>query len=419
MKQAVRLLIITLGLTAISFAGVTVSSPTNGSTVGSPVHVVASASSSHSITVMQIYVDNVSVYKTSGSKIDTQVAMSAGKHNVVVQAWDSAGTVLKQAVGISVTSTSTSGVTISSPSSGSTVGSPVHMVASASSSHPITVMQIYVDNVSVYKTSGGNIDTSVPMSAATHNVVVQAWDSAGTVLKQGMTITVTQTSTGLPSPPAGAVTKDNIDQMTGWQSCTTCAGAGGSGPTATFSMTQNVASPSLDGKSAQFFIGGTTAYSDALWWKQLGAVNAAKNFKYDLYFYLTTPQYAQALEFDSNQAIGTERFIFGTQCNIKTGSTVGHWDVWGNADGNWLSTGIACSMPAAFQWHHLTWEFKRTATQVTYVGFTYDGVTHYVNRTYTARPSSVNELNVAVQLDGDSAMQDYSEWVDKISLTYG
>ncbi|MGE5321941.1 MAG: hypothetical protein ACM3SW_03730 [Actinomycetota bacterium] len=416
MKQAVRLLMIIFGLAAISHAGVTVSSPTNGSTVGSPVHVVASASSSQPITVMRIYVDYVSVYKISGSKIDTLVPMSAGKHNVVVQAWDSAGTVLKQSLSINVTTAA--GVTVSSPTNGSTVGSPVHIVASASSNNPITVMRIYVDYVSVYKISGSSIDTSLAMSAAKHNVVVQAWDSAGTVYKQGMTITVTQTSTGLPTPPSSAITKSNIDQMTGWQSCSACAGAGGSGPVATFSMTQNVASPSLDGKSAKFFIGGTTSYSDALWWKQLGAVNTAKNFKYDLYFYLTTPQYAQALEFDTNQAIGTERFIFGTQCNIKTGSTVGHWDVWGNANGNWLSTGIACSAPSAFKWHHLTWEFKRTDTQLTYVGFTYDGVTHYVNRTYTARPSSVKELNVAVQLDGDSAMQDYSEWVDKISLTY-
>lgn len=317
---------------------------------------------------------------------------------------------------LGLTAMSFAGVTISSPT-GSTVGSPVHVVASASSSHPITGMRIYVDNVSVFFVASSKIDTSVTMSAAKHNVVVQAWDSAGNIFKNAMTITVTKTSTGLPAPPSTAVTKTNINQMTGWQSCTVCAGSGGSGPVATFSMTQNVASPSLDGKSAKFSIGGTKPYSDALWWKQLGAVNTATNLKYDLYFYLTTPQYAQALEFDSNQAIGNERFIFGTQCNIKTGK-VGHWDVWGNANGDWLSTGIACSAPAAFTWHHLTWEFKRTATTLTYVGFTYDGVTHYVNRTYTAKPSSSKELNVAVQIDGDSAMHDYSEWVDKISLTY-
>jgi hypothetical protein len=325
---------------------------------------------------------------------------------------------------LGLTAISFAGVTVSSPTNGSTVGSPVHVVASATSTHPITFMRVYVDNVSAYAIASAKIDTSIAMSAAKHSLIVQAWDSSGTVFKQALTITVsasapTPTPTpSLPAPPSTAVTKSNIDQMTGWQSCTACAGAGGNGPTAPISMVQNIVSPSLDGKSVKFSIGGTTPYSDALWWKQLGAANTAKNFKYDLYFYLTQPQYAQALEFDVNQAIGNERFIFGTQCNIKTGSTVGHFDVWGNANGNWISTGIPCSAPSAFKWHHLTWEFKRTATQVTYIGFTYDGVTHYVNRTYTARPSSVNELNVAFQMDGDSHMDDYSSWLDKISLTY-
>lgn len=328
-----------------------------------------------------------------------------------------------------LTAASFAGVTVSSPTNGTTTTSPVHVVAAATSTNPITAMRIYVDNVSVYLVSSSKIDTSVAMSKATHNVVVQAWDSTGAVFKQALTLTVSGTSPtptptptptpnpGLPVPPSTALTKVDIDQMTGWQSCTTCAGAGGNGPVASFSMVQNQVSPSLDGKSVKFSISGTTPYSDALWWKQLGAANTATNFKYDLFFYLTQPQLAQALEFDSNQGIGNERFIFGTQCNIKAAGG-GHWDVWGNANGNWLSTGIACSAPTAFVWHHLTWEFKRTATTLTFVGFTYDGVTHYVNKTYTARPSSVNELNVAFQMDGDSHMDTYSTWLDKISLTY-
>jgi len=316
------------------------------------------------------------------------------------------------------------GVTVSSPTAGTTQASPVHFVAAATSTSPITGMRVYVDNVSVYSIAAAKIDTYLAMSAATHNVVVQAWDSTGAVFKQALSLTVTATSPtptptpapapGLPVPPATAFTYSDIDQMTGWLSCTTCAGAGGSGPLATFSMLQNQASPSLDGRSVKFSLGGTTPYSDALWWKQLGAVNTATNFKYDMYFYLTNPAAAQSLEFDSNQANGLRRFIFGTQCNIRNG---GVWDVWGNANGNWISTGIACSAPAAFVWHHLTWEFTRTATQVIFIGFTYDGVTHYVNRTYTAAPSSVNELNVAFQMDGDFRQDPYSVWVDKVSLT--
>ena len=53
-----------------------------------------------------------------------------------------------------------------------------------------------------------------------------------------------------------------------------------------------------------------------------------------------------------------------------------------------------------------------------FVGFTYDGVTHYVNRSYPARSSTVHEMNVAFQMDGDSAMHAYSTWLDKVTLTY-
>jgi hypothetical protein len=283
-------------------------------------------------------------------------------------------------------------------------------------------MRIYVDNVSVYLISASKLDTSVAMASGTHNVVVQAWDSTGAVFKTPLTLTVNGTAPsptptpvpGLPAPPAGAVTKSDIDQMTGWESCTVCAGANANGPVAIYSMVENQASPSLDGRSAKFSISGSTPYSDALWWKQLGAVDTATHLKYDVFFYITNPGVAQALEFDNNQSNGVHKFIYGTQCNIKGG----HWDVWGNAAGNWISTGIACSAPTAFQWHHLTWEFTRTSTNVVFVGFTYDGVTHYVNRSYPARNSSVHELNVAFQMDGDFAMHAYSTWLDKVSLTY-
>ena len=323
---------------------------------------------------------------------------------------------------LALATASFAGVTVSSPTTGSTSTSPVHFVASATSTNPVTAMRIYVDNVSVYLISASKLDTSVAMASGTHNVVVQAWDSTGAVFKTPLTLTVNGTAPsptptpvpGLPAPPAGAVTKSDIDQMTGWESCTVCAGANANGPVAIYSMVENQASPSLDGRSAKFSISGSTPYSDALWWKQLGAVDTATHLKYDVFFYITNPGVAQALEFDNNQSNGVHKFIYGTQCNIKGG----HWDVWGNAAGNWISTGIACSAPTAFQWHHLTWEFTRTSTNVVFVGFTYDGVTHYVNRSYPARNSSVHELNVAFQMDGDFAMHAYTTWLDKVSLTY-
>ncbi len=177
-----------------AFAGVTVSSPTPGATSGSPVHFVASASSGHPIISMRIYVDNNSVFVTSSGSLNTSIPMSSGTHGVVVQAWDSAGAIYKSAETITVSGSapppSSSGVSVSSPTPGTTSSSPVHFVASASSSHPIISMRIYVDSNSVFVTSSGSLNTSVPMSSGSHSVVVQAWDSAGGIYKSAETITV-------------------------------------------------------------------------------------------------------------------------------------------------------------------------------------------------------------------------------------
>jgi len=218
----------------------------------------------------------------------------------------------------------------------------------------------------------------------------------------------------LSAPASAQTVKSAIQTMSGWQHCDACAGSGGNGPGASVTMAQHQSSPSMTGNSTRYTIASGTPYADGLWWKQLGAVNSATNLVYDLYFYIKTPQYSQALEFDANQANGNHRWIFGTQCNIGAG----HWDIWANASGKWTSTGIPCKAPSAYTWHHLTWEFKRSGGYVTFVAFTYDGVKHYINRSYPARTSGTNELNVAFQEDMRSNHVTYSTWLDKVSLKY-
>jgi acid phosphatase len=82
------------------------------------------------------------------------------------------------------------GVTVCSPAAGSTVASPVHFVAAAKSTHPITAMRIYVDNISKFTLNASSLDTSVALATGTHSVVVQAWDSSGAVFKTPLTIHV-------------------------------------------------------------------------------------------------------------------------------------------------------------------------------------------------------------------------------------
>lgn len=83
-------------------AGVTVCSPLAGSTDASPVHFAAAAKSTHPITAMRIYIDNVSRFTVDASSLNTLLAVASGTHSVVVQAWDTSGAVLKTALAIHV-----------------------------------------------------------------------------------------------------------------------------------------------------------------------------------------------------------------------------------------------------------------------------------------------------------------------------
>ncbi len=407
-----------LSLAGVAFAGVTVSTPTNGSTVGTPTHFVASASSGNPVTAMRIYVDNNNAYTVSSSKIDTYLSLSTGSHYIVIVAWDSAGASMAApgvSVNVSGTTSSGQGVLLWSPTDSSSWTSAVHFVASASSSAPITAMTVYSDGNGVFTTNSGSMDTYINLAAGQHYIVVQAWDSTGRVIAAPPK-TITVASSASTNIPSNATVISKIEAMSGWEHCDTCAGPGGNGASVPYSMTQYVSNPSMDGSSTHFWLGGSTPYSAALWWKQLGANNTASNFVYDVYFYMTSPNYSQALEFDVNQSVGGKKYIFGTQCNYRG---TGQWDVWDGLALLWRPTGIACAVPSAYQWHHLVWEFSRDSSgHANFIAVTLDGIKKYVNRTYSMGGSSVNEINVAFQMDGDYAEHNYDAWLDQIKLSY-
>ena len=300
------------------------------------------------------------------------------------------------------------GVTITTPGNGATVTSPVHVVASAASSSPIDAMRIYVDNASVYLVQGNRIDTNLTLSSGSHSMVVQAWDSKGAVFKTSRTITVTNTR------PTIKKVYSKIDQMLGWQSCDVCAGANGQGPATPHWQAQFQRSPSLDGASSEFFVGGSTPYAAALWWKQLGPLDTARFFVYDISFYFSDATAPQALEFDVNQSLNGKKYIFGTECDFKGAKM---WRIW-DYNLHWISTGIPCTALTPNRWHRLTWEFERTTAGKThFIAVTVDGVRKIVERYLTPQPSGAHELNVAFQMDGNSSMTDYHVWADNISLT--
>jgi len=319
---------------------------------------------------------------------------------------------------ILLTSSAFAGITVSSPANGAAVSSPAHVIASASSTNPIVAMRIYVDNASVYLTYSNRIDTFIPLSSGGHFVVVQSWDSTGQVSKTALNVSVGGAPPPPPPPPPASPSQakvfSNIDQMSGWESCDICAGPGGQGPTDTHWQAQFQTSPSQDGSSSQFFLGGSTPFSDALWWKQLGGIDSVRFFKYDVDFFFTDPNAPEALEFDVNQSVNGRKYIFGTECDFVG---VKQWRVW-DYYAQWQATGVPCTAMKPNTWHHLTWEFERTLdTHTHFIAVTVDGVRQMVNRYYRPGFSSVHELNVAFQMDGNANMTPYHVWLDKVNLT--
>ncbi len=369
---------------------------------------------SGTVTSLQVYVDGVMKYQANGGSVDTYVSLPAGSHYLVLQGWNQYGQYEKSGgVTFKVGGTS-SGVSVSSPSSGSTVGSPVKVAATATMSGTVTTMQVYVDGVLKFQGSGNTVNTYVSVGTGYHTAVVQSWNNYGQYSKSApIGFNVNSTSSGDTGAPASANTYWNIDQMAGWESCDQCSGPGGTGSSVPYSMSQYQGSPSMDGKSAVYWIGTGKAYSSALWWKQLGANAGVSHFQYDTYFYYTDPTAAQALEFDLNQSVGGYKYIFGTQCNIHG---TGQWDIWDNVNATWRATGISCPAPPTYKWNHVVWEFERVGGKLHFISVTLNGVKRYIDKYYAPTRVNASELNVAFQMDGNYQQKSYKVWLDKLTL---
>lgn len=88
-------------------AGVTVTSPANNATVGTPAIFVANATSTcpAGVAAVGVYANDKLVYTGQGSSINAPVTLGLGKQNVVVQEWDNCGGSEKTPVAVTVAGT--------------------------------------------------------------------------------------------------------------------------------------------------------------------------------------------------------------------------------------------------------------------------------------------------------------------------
>ncbi len=415
-----------------SFAGVTVSSPSNGGTVNSPVNYVASSTTgcSKGVASMGVYVDNQLQTVVNGHSMNTNVAIGTGSHKTVVQEWDYCGGSTYATVNITVGSGGQSGVTVRTPSNGATVSSPVGYAASATTtcSKGVASMGIYVNNVLTYTAQGSSLSTNLNLSSGQYHTVVEEWDHCGGAAYTPIDIIVSSGGGG------GGNEFTQLQASQGWIAygeyppkydiCTDC------GPGVTWSIKQHQGSPSMSGDSTEFSIGGTQPYSDVLFTNPLIGTHSSQgipdsdhkivpnlhNFTYDLYFYASNLSVSQVLEFDINHFFSGMGFTYGHQCNLGNGH---QWDIWDNVNKHWVHTGIACN-PVSNGWNHLTLEVERTSKdELLYKTITLNGATATLNKAYP-HYNCGNWYGVGVnyQMDGNSKQSAYSTYVDKFTFMY-
>ena len=195
-------------------------------------------------------------------------------------------------------------------------------------------------------------------------------------------------------------------------------------------MTQGIQSPSTSGASTKYTIGGNGPYWDVLFNNHLigdlssqgmpdsnrTLVPTLHNFTYDVYFFGANLGAAEALEFDLNQFFGGMGFIWGHECRIAGGN---EWDVWDNANGKWVPTGISCN-PNNNAWNHLTIQVQRTSNnQLLYQSITLNGATHTLNRYYNpGKTPGWYGVTVNYQMDGNSKQTPYEVFLDQLTVNY-
>jgi glycosyl hydrolase family 16/Big-like domain-containing protein len=209
-NQNKAILIVFLSALLCASAGavsVKVSSPVNGSTVGSPVKVAASASSANRITGWYIYVDNATVYHSGGyPSIAPLIALPSGKHSVTVRAWDSTGhyasAYLTLDVAVSAVSIAISPTTVSLLT-GQTKQFTASVAGTTNTGVTWSVNGVQGGNSTVGTISASGL-YSAPGTALSSPASVAARSIADSTKSALASVTVSSGSTSGPTPPPQA-----------------------------------------------------------------------------------------------------------------------------------------------------------------------------------------------------------------------
>ena len=210
-----------------------------------------------------------------------------------------------------------------------------------------------------------------------------------------------------------------IEEQTAWQTCGACGNTGGTGTLARYLMTRGITSPSLDGSSSQFSIGGTyTPYKNGYWWIEHPAISTlVKYLRYEFDIlvpskYTTAPQ---AIEFECQQHINGRTYNFAWQAEYAGK----RWRVFDYVRKVWDATSVPFQPFQPDVWHHVVAEYHIDGNYAVHDALMIDGRRTLVGVRHASQLSSGgNYFTNAFQLDLNGSATPYKVFVDGMVVTY-
>ena len=304
-------------------------------------------------------------------------------------------------------------VTFSQPTASSST-SPVAVSATVTGSS--SVLQLYVDGKKYSQVHASTLSASVTLLAGSHRLAVQSIDSYNVITKTVKYITVT-----VPTTTITGTNFSDLQESSNWLTCGNCGNSGGTGTQASYTMTRGITSPTVDGTStsAEFWVGGSTAYVNAYWYLKNTAPSApVSKLVYDFWLYVPA-QYVnapQAIEFECQQTVNEYTYNFAWQADYPTHT----WRTFDYVNRVWVATNLAFPGFTGDTWHHIVAEYHANGTTTVHDALTVDGVRMPVGVVHNAKPvtQTWNSFTNAFQLDLNKYATNYKVYVDKMQVTY-
>jgi phospholipase C len=200
MKINFLILSAVLALSSPAFATVAVSTPAAGATVTSPVHYVASATTttcSKGVASMGVYIDNKLIYVVDATTLNTSISMATGAEHTVVEEWDKCGGATYTTINLTVNSSTPAAPTVSITANPTTVTSGSSSVLRVSATNSTTVTVTGSNDTSYTLGATGGTETVTPIENTTYTATAKgaggtsSAEATVTVIDQGSLSSVT------------------------------------------------------------------------------------------------------------------------------------------------------------------------------------------------------------------------------------